>query len=92
MNDDLMPDLLLAVEQQLASPQTRYVAKTLDRLVKLGLPEDEAKSQIALCLGEEMDKILRTRKGFDEKSYRENLDALPFGEDEEDDEVEEEGD
>jgi hypothetical protein len=79
MNDDLLPDLLAAVEQQLTSPQTPYVAKTLARLVKLGLDEAEAKTQIALCLGEEMDNILRTKKGFDEKAYRANLDALPGG-------------
>jgi hypothetical protein len=79
MNDDLLPDLLAAVEQQLTSPQTPYVAKTLVRLVKLGLDEAEAKTQIALCLGEEMDNILRTKKGFDEKAYRANLDALPDG-------------
>ena len=77
MSDDLLPDLLAAVEQQLTSPQTPYVAKTLARLVMLGLEESEAKTQIALCLGEEMDNILRTRKGFDEKAYRASLDALP---------------
>lgn len=83
MNDDLLPDLLAAVEQQLVSPQTPYVAKTLVRLSKLGLEESEAKTQIALCLGEEMDNILRTRKGFDEKAYRAALDALPHPEEEE---------
>lgn len=77
MNDDLLPDLIAAVEQQLTSPQTPYVAKTLARLTKLGLEESEVKTQIALCLGEEMDNILRTRKGFDEKAYRAALDALP---------------
>ncbi len=83
MNDDLLPDLIAAVEQQLTSPQTPYVAKAFARLVKLGLEETEAKSQIALCLGEEMDKILRTRKPFDEKAYRASLDALPMEEEEE---------
>ena len=78
MNDDLLPDLIAAVEQQLTSPQTPYVAKTFTRLLKLGIEEAEAKSQIALCLGEEMDAILRTRKPFDEKSYRARLDALPM--------------
>ncbi len=82
MNDDLLPDLIAAVEQQLTSPQTPYVAKTLARLMKLGLEETEAKSQIAICLGEEMDEILRTRKSFDERSYRLNLDALPMAEEE----------
>jgi hypothetical protein len=78
MNDDLLPDLIAAVEQQLTSPQTPYVAKTFTRLLKLSIEEAEAKSQIALCLGEEMDAILRTRKPFDEKSYRARLDALPM--------------
>ena len=80
MNDDLLPDLLAAVEQQLVSPQTPYVAKTLARLLGLGVEESEAKTQIALCLGEEMDNILRTRKPFDEQSYRVNLDGLPQAE------------
>ena len=78
MNDDLLPDLLLAVEQQLVSPQTPYVAKTLARLVGLGIEESEAKTQIALCLGEEMERILGSRKPFDEKSYRTDLDGLPL--------------
>jgi hypothetical protein len=80
MNDDLLPDLIAAVEQQLTSPQTPYVTKTFARLLKLGLDEAEAKSQIALCLGEEMDQVLRTRRAFDEKAYRASLDELPFAE------------
>lgn len=80
MNDDLLPDLLTAVEQQLASPQTPYVAKTLARLLQLGVEEADAKTQIAICLGEQMDRILQTRKPFDEKAYRQNLDGLPLAE------------
>jgi hypothetical protein len=78
MNDDLLPDLIAAVEQQLASPQTPYVAKTYARLLKLGIEETEAKSQIALCLGGEMDQVLRKRRSFDENAYRASLDALPM--------------
>ena len=78
MNDDLFPDLITAVEQQMASPQTPYVGKTFERLTAAGMEEDEAKSQIAVCLGEEMEKILKTKKPFDEKSYRGALDALPL--------------
>ena len=84
MNDDLLPDLLAAVEQQITSPQTPYVAKTLKRLVKLRIDESEAKTQIALCLGEEMDQVLRKRRGFDEKAYRASLENLPMREDEAD--------
>ena len=83
MSDELMPDLLAAVEQQLVSPQTKYVAKTLARLIKAGLDEAEAKHQIALCLGEEMDQVLQKKRGFDENAYRESLDTLPLEEEEE---------
>ena len=82
MNEDLLPDLLAAVGQHLTSPQTPYVAKTLARLLKLGIEETEAKTQIALCLGEEMDRILSTRKPFDEVAYRADLDALPLADEE----------
>ncbi len=80
MNDDLLPDLLAAIAQQLTSPQTPYVAKNLTRLLQLGIEETDAKTQLALCLGEEMDKILRTRKPFDENAYRASLEALPMAE------------
>jgi len=80
MSDDILPDLLAAVEQQLASPQTPYVSKTLARLGELGIEEGEAKTQIAMCLGEEMERILKTRKPFDEKAYRTALDELPMEE------------
>ena len=87
MTDDLLPDLLAAVEQQLASPQTRYVAATLVRLEKLGLATAEAKDQLALCLGEAMDQVLRHHRAFDEPAYRAALDALPFADDEAEDEA-----
>lgn len=91
MSDDLLPDLLSAVEQQLASPQTRYVAGTLERLLKGGMAEDEAKAQIAICLGEQMDEMMRRKRGFDEAAYREALGLLPMEDDEEEeDEADEE--
>jgi len=89
MSEDLLPDLLAAVEQQLASPQTRYVAATLVRLEKLGIAASEAKDQIALCLGEAMDQVLRHHRSFDEAAYRAALAALPFPDDEARDETEE---
>lgn len=90
MNNDLLPDLLIAVEQQLVSPQTPYVRKTLDRLVKLEVEEADAKTQIAICLGEQMDEVMRTKKPFDEKAYRAALEELPFADEEEGDEEESE--
>ncbi|HVJ45194.1 MAG TPA: hypothetical protein VM511_02335 [Luteolibacter sp.] len=78
MNEDLLPDLLLAVDQQLVSPQTKYVKKTYDRLIKLGLDDTEAKTQIAICLGEQMDEVLRTKKPFNEAAFKESLEELPM--------------
>jgi len=83
MTEDLLRDLLLAIEQQLDSPQTPYVRQALVRLLGLGVPEAEAKTRIALCLAEEMDNILRDRRLFDEKAYRAALGDLQFGDDEE---------
>jgi hypothetical protein len=74
--DAFFQDLLDAVEQQLAAPQTRYVAKTLERLMAQGLEEKDAKERIAACLGEETDAMWRRKSGFDEKSYRAKLDAI----------------
>jgi hypothetical protein len=80
MNDDLLPDLITAVEQQMTSPQTPYVGETFERLIAANMTEDDAKTQIAVCLGEEMERILKTNKPFDEVSYRASLDALPLDE------------
>lgn len=80
----LLPELLAAVEQQLTSRQTPYVAKTLQRLVALGIAEDEAKQQIAICLAETIEEMTKKHRGFDEKAYRTALDELPMEEDEED--------
>ena len=75
-HDAFFQDLLAAVEQQLAAPQTRYVAKNLARLTAGGMSEQDAKERIAACLGEETDAMYRRKQGFDEKSYREKLDSI----------------
>lgn len=84
MNEDLLSDLLTAVDQQMVSQQTKYVAKTHGRLCALGLTGDQAREQIAVCLGEVMDGMMRARRGFDEKAYKAALDALPMEEEEAD--------
>lgn len=84
MSDHLLPELLAAVEQQLVSPQTKYVAKTFDRLRKAGMDETEAKKQIAVCLSEEMYEILLYKRPFDEKAYRAALDELPLAPEDDD--------
>lgn len=78
MSDELLNALLSAVEQQLTSPQTKYVAKTYERLIKGGMEDAEAKHQLALCLGDETDQVLRKKRAFDENAYRAALAELPF--------------
>lgn len=77
MDDDaFFNDLLAAVDQQLASPNTPYVAKALARLTSRGVDEAEAKEMIAEILAEETDAMYRRRGNFDERSYKERLQAL----------------
>ena len=78
MNGALLADLMTAVDQQLDSAATPYVAAAHQRLVGLGLAPEEAKTQIAICLGEEMDEMMRLGRGFDPAAYREALAALPM--------------
>jgi len=78
--DAFFQDLLNAVEQQLIAPQTKYVAKTLERLTSKGMSAEDAKERIAACLGEETDAMWRSKRGFDEKSYREKLDTIDASE------------
>lgn len=83
MNEDLFQSMLPAVEQQLQSPQTSYVKATYDRLVSLGVENEEAKLQIAYCLAEATDRMLRSKGPFEEGFYRDLLNGLPLENDEE---------
>ncbi|MGD7652440.1 MAG: hypothetical protein ACQCXQ_04440 [Verrucomicrobiales bacterium] len=76
-------EMLNAVEQQLTSPKTPYVTKTLARLVKSGLSESDAKIQIAIVLGEQMADMLKRNRPFNEKLYKQSLNELPMLPDEE---------
>ena len=72
-------ELLSAVEAQIASPETPYVAETAERLRKEvpDLEEGEEKRLIAYCLLDEMDRLIVEERGFDEKRYQNMLGLLP---------------
>lgn len=74
--DDFFADLIAAVEQQLASPETRYVQKTYLRLIEAGLSEESAKEEIAACLAAETDTMYRRKKEFDAQAYRASLEMI----------------
>ncbi len=75
--DDLVKNLLPAVEQQLESEQTPFVKKALSKLVKEGEDAEEAKMMIALCLADESNRMFIDQRGFDLVRYQSLLDALP---------------
>lgn len=42
--------------------------------------DEQAREEIADCLGQELDEMLEKKRPFDEQSYRSLLDALPWQE------------
>jgi len=75
--ENLVENLIPAVEQQLKSKDTLYVRASFDRLVKTGEKPDEVKMLIALCLADESNRMFIDKRDFDVKRYRALLDALP---------------
>ncbi|TAE91856.1 MAG: hypothetical protein EAZ81_04630 [Verrucomicrobia bacterium] len=53
---EVLDSLLLAVEQQLRSPQTPYVKACYERLQSLGMDEAQIREEIADCLGQERSR------------------------------------
>jgi hypothetical protein len=76
MDDELLSDLLAAVEQQIESPQTRYVAEAFERLCDSGVDPAGARRSIAEVLGVFTDRMLEDREPFDEEAYRQVLAGL----------------
>lgn len=77
---EILQGLLLAVDDQLRSSATPYVKTTYERLTSRGMGDEQAREEIADCLGQELDEMLEKKRPFDEQSYRSLLDALPWQE------------
>lgn len=77
---EILQGLLFAVDEQLRSSATPYVKATYERLRSLGLADEQAREEIADCLGQELDEMLEQKRSFDESLYRSLLDALPWQE------------
>ncbi len=75
--DDLVKNLLPAVEQQLESEQTPFVKQALSRLVNGGEDTEEVKMMIALCLADESNRMFIDQRDFDVARYQTLLKALP---------------
>ena len=78
MDDPEIHALLPAVDQQLASPDTPFVAETLRHLVDdHGIGDDEARYMIAFCLADELERLGATDSAFDLERYETLLKLLP---------------
>lgn len=75
--ENLVENLLPAVEQQLESSDTPYVKAAYDRLLNSGESEGETKMMIALCLADESNRMFIDKRNFDAKRYQELLANLP---------------
>lgn len=76
--DDVLPDLLTALRQQMESEETAFVRHTLARLIAAGCSEDEALHAIASVLLWEVNTMMATQSPFDLDHYHTELDTLPF--------------
>lgn len=67
--------ILDAVENQLRDNTPPTVRKTLERLIREGYSDDDARELIAVALATEIFNA--ARDGYDEARYRDSLEALP---------------
>jgi len=78
--DPIIAELLPAIEEQLASPDTPYVADTFDHLINLpdeDISPEEAKQMIAFCLADEIDTMATEDRPFNPTRYQLLLKLLP---------------
>ena len=78
MDDPTILALLPAVDEQIASPATPFVAAALERLTKSDqIAPDEARYMIAFCLADEIERLGRSDTPFDLARYETLLALLP---------------
>ena len=78
MEDEFIQSLLPAVAQQAESPDTPFVAPTLQRLIaEDDITEDEALYMVAFCLADEIERMDSTDTPFDLPRYQLLLTLLP---------------
>ncbi len=76
--DEALEKIIPAVEQQIESPITPYVAECYQNLIsEHEIESDEAKSMIAFCLADEIEALDRENRDFSEDRYKTLLALLP---------------
>lgn len=76
-NPHLKEAFLETVENQLADNDPPETKETLDRLVKQGISEDDAKLYIAQAVCVEVFDVMKHQKEFNKERYLKNLERLP---------------
>ena len=77
--DEMIEDLLPAVQEQLSAPETAYVKGCLERLTaKEKLEEQEALELIAQALAVVINEMVVGGRPFDSEKYRSLLKDLPL--------------
>ncbi|QHI68596.1 hypothetical protein [Tichowtungia aerotolerans] len=76
-NPHLKAAFLETVENQLADNDPPETTETLNRLVKQGISEEDAKLYIAQAVCVEVFDVMTHQKEFNEKRYLKNLKRLP---------------
>ena len=74
--DDILPDLLTALRQQMESEETEFVRLTFERLTADGCSEDEALQAMASVLLWEINTMMATQAPFNLDHYHNELDIL----------------
>ena len=78
MEDPEILSLLPAIEEQLTSPATPFVAEALAHLLEQDdIEEEEAKYMLAFCLADEIEKMNREERPFNLERYQMLLNLLP---------------
>jgi hypothetical protein len=69
--------ILEVVDKQIRQHNPPATKKTLDRLVREGIAEGEARRLIGCVVASEMFDVLREQKPFDEARFAKALEKLP---------------
>lgn len=78
MDDPEILALLPAIDEQLASPETPFVAEALASLLEQDdIEEEEAKYMLAFCLADEIEKMTSEERPFNLARYQLLLTLLP---------------
>lgn len=78
MDDPEILALLPAIEEQLASSATPFMAEALAHLLTQDdIAEPEAKYMLAFCLADELEKMTAEDRSFDLERYRLLISLLP---------------